>query len=482
MLLQQFQQRLKDHFHIHPHQHKLLLAVSGGIDSIVLTDLVYKSGFDFTIAHCNFQLRGDESERDENFVRSLEEKYGKPVLVQQFNTEQFAAENKLSIQEAARELRYGWFEEIINGQCLPAGQAGSMVNKNQDIIHDSPLTTHHSPLTTHHSPFTIHLATAHNASDNIETLLINFFRGTGMHGLTGIPEFDKERKIIRPLLFAKREAILAYAKENNLQWAEDSSNASDKYTRNFFRLQLLPEVKKVFPNTEDNLLHNLERFKEAVQLYDQSALLHKKKLVEPRGKELHIPVLKLQRTVPLNTILWEIIKDFSFTTSQLPEIKKLFDAGNGSYINSHTHRIIRNRSWLIIAPLQTTEAANILIDENDKSIVFENGTLLLDKISNIQYPISDSPGVALLDSTDIQFPLLLRRWKQGDYFYPLGMQKKKKLSRFFIDQKLSLTEKEKVWVLESDKKILWVIGYRIDDRVKLTEKTKSILHIELKVS
>jgi tRNA(Ile)-lysidine synthase len=478
MLLQQFQERLKDYFHIQPHQHKLLLAVSGGIDSIVLTDLVYKCDFDFAIAHCNFQLRGDESERDENFARSLETKYGKPVLVKKFDTETYAAENKLSIQEAARELRYTWFEEIVNGQW-------SIVNSNKVSIHDSRLPTHESSFTIHlpmaiGTPFTF-LATAHNANDNIETLLINFFRGTGMHGLTGIPEFDKERKIIRPLLFAKREAILAYAKENNLQWVEDSSNASDKYTRNFFRLQLLPEIKKVFANAEDNLLHNLERFSEAVQLYDQSIALHKKKLVEPWGNELHIPVLKLQKAVPLNSILWEIVKDFGFTTPQLPEIKKLFDAGNGSYINSHTHRIIKNRSWLIFAPLQTTEAANILIEEDDKSIVFENGMLKFDVNINSQNTIPASNNIAALDASAIRFPLLLRRWKQGDYFYPLGMQKKKKLSRFFIDQKLSLTEKEKVWVLESDKKILWVIGYRIDNRFKLTERTKRILHIELKV-
>lgn len=457
MLLQQFQQHFKDHFHLHAHQHKFLLAVSGGIDSVVLTDLVYKSGFDFIIAHCNFQLRGDESERDEAFVRSLETKYGKPVLVKQFETEQYAAENKLSIQEAARDLRYAWFEEIVNSQW-------SMVNRDASLIH--------------HSPLTIHLFTAHNANDNIETMLMHFFRGTGIHGLTGIPEQDKARKLIRPLLFAKREEIMAYAKENNLPWMEDSSNASDKYTRNFFRLQLIPAIKEAYPNIENNLLHNLDRFREAELLYKQSIDLHKQKQIEQKGNEWHIPVLKLKKAVPLNTVLWEIISKFGFTAVQLNEIKKLFDADNGSYVNSTTHRIIKNRGWLIIAPLQTENAANILIEVNDKTISFENGVLHFEIFQNAGFKLSSSNGVATLNADEIKFPLLLRKWKQGDYFYPLGMQKKKKLSKFFIDQKLSKTEKEKVWVIESDKKILWVIGYRIDDRFKITGGTKQVLQVE----
>jgi len=448
MLLERFQNELKDHFHLQSIQTKLLLAVSGGIDSIVLTDLVYKSGFDFTIAHCNFQLRAAESERDENFVRSLEKKYNKQVLVKKFTTEDYAAQNKLSIQEAARNLRYQWFEEMNNEQW-------SMVNGQSVIV------------------------TAHNANDNIETMLIHFFRGTGIHGLTGIPAFDKKRKIIRPLLFAKREDIFSYAEKNSLQWVEDSSNASDKYTRNFFRLQIIPAIKEVFSNAEDNLLNNLERFKETTILYDQSIELYKKKLIEQKGNEFHIPVLKLQKTIPLNTILWEIIKDFDFTAPQLPEIKKLLDAENGSYVSSTFHRIIKNRNWLIIAPLQTEAAQHILIEATDKKITFENGSLIIKKTENPNQKPETDRNTALLNIAEIKFPLLLRKWKQGDYFYPLGMQKKKKLSRFFIDQKLSLTEKEKVWVIESNKKIIWIVGQRIDDRFKLTDTTKNVLRLEL---
>ena len=309
---------------------------------------------------------------------------------------------------------------------------------------------------------------------------MHFFRGTGIHGLTGIPAQDKERKIIRPLLFAKREDILAYAKENNLKWVEDSSNASEKYTRNFFRLNVIHAIKEVFPNTEDNLINNLERFKETAQLYDETIALYKKKLIEQHGNEFHIPVLKLQKTNALNTFLWEIIKDFDFNATQVNEVKKLLDAGNGSFVNSSSHRIIKNRNWLIIAPLQTETAQHILLEQKDKKVAFQNAILTVQKLETGNRKPETGNSIALLNADEIKFPLLLRKWKQGDYFYPLGMKGKKKLSRFFIDQKLSLTEKEKVWVIESDKKILWVIGYRIDDRFKLSEKTKNILRLEFK--
>jgi tRNA(Ile)-lysidine synthase len=438
---------------------KLLLAVSGGVDSVVLTDLVHKTGFDFLIAHCNFQLRGEESGRDEVFVRSLQSKYEKDVLVKRFDTDQYAVKNKISIQEAARELRYNWFEEIINLKSEISRLTESVGQGNPKFI-----------------------VTAHHANDNIETLLFNFFRGTGISGLHGIPLHQE--KIIRPLLFAKREDILAYAKENGLEWVEDTSNISHKYTRNFFRLQIIPAIKKVFPNVEDNLLHNIERFKEVETLYQQAVQQHLKKIGEQKGKELHIPVLKLQKREPLNTIIWEIIKTYNFHAVQVDEIKKLFNAQNGSYIASNSHRIIKNRHWLIIAPLQTEEAQNILIEETDKKIKFENGELLFEKLQNTNYKPQTTNLIATLDAKEIKFPLLLRKLKQGDYFYPLGMQilpagrqGKKKLSKFFIDLKLSKTEKENVWVIEMNKKIIWVIGYRIDDRFKITSSTKEALRV-----
>jgi len=436
------------------------------VDSIVLTDLFYKAGYDFIIAHCNFQLRGEESNRDEAFVKSLENKYGKPVLVKHFDTGAFAQQHKLSIQEAARKLRYEWFESVK--------RETSNVNKEEKKLNAPGENT--SSFTIDDSRFPSHITTAHHANDNIETLLINFFRGTGISGLHGIPA--KQSDIIRPLLFAKRGEILAYAKENNLDWVEDSSNASDKYTRNFIRLQMLPAAKEIFANAEDNLLQNIERFKEAETLYTQAVELHKKKLLEQKGSEWHIPVLKLQKAEPLQTLVWEIIKPFGFTAAQTQEVIKLLQSGNGSYISSLTHRIIKNRAWLIIAPSKSREANHILIEEGEKKIIFEEGSLALNIVANNNSSISSDACIAMLDAANIQFPLLLRKWKTGDYFYPLGMQKKKKLNRFFIDQKLSATGKEKTWVLEMDKKIIWIIGLRIDNRFKITPSTKQILKIE----
>jgi len=456
MLLQAFQQNIHQHFPqlIAAHS-KLLLAVSGGIDSVVLTDLVNKSGLDFEIAHCNFQLRGEESERDEQFVRQLADSYQKNLFVQKFDTRKYAEEHKLSIQEAARELRYDWFRAIMNGEW-------SMGNNSEAAFSFS------------------YLLTAHHADDNIETLLMHFFRGTGMHGLTAIPLISKERKIIRPLLFATREQIARYANEHQLKWIEDSSNASEKYTRNYFRHTIIPSVAEVFPKVQQNLSDNIERFVEAELLYNQAIELHKKKLLEYKNNEVHIPILKLKKSIPLKTVLYELIKPYHFTAAQVDEVIKLFDAGNAGYINSATHRIIKNRGWLIIALNRTKESAFIIIEDGDKTIPFEEGKLHIEASTHLKTQANNA--IALLDASLIKFPLLLRKAKQGDYFYPLGMQKKKKISRFLIDQKLSQTEKEKVWVLESNKRIVWVIGYRIDDRFKITDNTKSVLKISFVVN
>ena len=457
-LVQQFIQYCKQELKLSINQTQLILAVSGGVDSVVLVDLCHKAGFQFVIAHCNFQLRGEESIRDENFVKSLGEKYNKEVLTKRFDTKIYAEENKISIQVAARELRYGWFEEVVSGQWL-------VVNNN--VAPYSQLTTHNSQL-----------ATAHHADDNIETLLLNFFRGTGISGLHGI--LPKQGKIIRPLLFAKREEIVAYAKEQNLIWVEDSSNSSDKYSRNFVRHQVVPLMKTIYPQVDDNLLGNIERFKEIELIYNASIEQTKSKLIEVKGNERHIPILKLKKQIPLKTIVFEIIKDFGFASTQTEEAIKLLDAANGSYMASASHRLIINRNWLIIAPLQSEEAINIIIEEGTKKIVFAEGTLLFETTSTNNSLTPTDANIAALDASEIKYPLLLRPYKQGDYFYPLGMLKKKKLSKFFIDQKLSKTQKERVWVLESDKRIVWVIGYRIDNRFRLKPSTSRQLVVSCK--
>ena len=463
-LLQQFIQYCKQELRLVPHQTQWVLAVSGGVDSVVLADLCHHAGFQFVIAHCNFQLRGDESIRDENFVRSLGERYNEEVLVKHFDTKAYAEANKSSIQVAARELRYGWFEEVISDELLVMSDK----HKQQSLVSkDLQLTTYNLQL---------FLATAHHADDNIETLLLNFFRGTGISGLHGI--LPKQGNIIRPLLFAKREEIVAYAKENNLSWVEDSSNASDKYSRNFVRHQVMPLMKTIYSQVEDNLLGNIERFKEIELIYSASIQQTKSKLIEVKGNESHIPILKLKRQTPLKTIVFEIIKDFGFAATQTEEAIKLLDAANGSFMVSASHRLIINRNWLIIAPLQPEEALNIIIEEGIKNIVYAGGTLSFETTPADNTHLPTDATIATLNADEIRYPLLLRPCKQGDYFYPLGMLKKKKLSKFFIDQKLSKTDKERVWVIESDKRIVWVIGLRIDNRFRIKPTSKKQLTIK----
>jgi tRNA(Ile)-lysidine synthase len=434
-LLQRFQQYISAH-HLFSPKDTLLLAVSGGIDSVVLCELCKQADYTFIIAHCNFKLRGAESERDAAFVQQLAQNYHVPLQIKEFDTAGYAGQHKLSIQEAARALRYEWFGEIAT--CV---------------------------------------LTAHHLDDNIETMLMHFFRGTGIHGLRGM--LPKQGQIVRPLLFARKQELKQFATENNLTWVEDSSNELDKYSRNYFRNQLIPLVQKIYPEAENNLAANLRRFADVEQLYDQAVAQHKKKLLEHKGKEVHIPVLKLKKAEPLYAVVYEIIKEFDFTPAQTEEVIKLLDSESGRYVQSATHRIIKNRRWLIIAPAQSEQAQTLVIDEDESKVVFENGELAFEQLTGKNVQLVNDAAIALIDKDMLHFPLLLRKWKKGDYFYPLGLNRKKKLARFFIDQKLSLTDKEKVWVLESNKKIVWVVGLRIDDRFKLTEATKQVLKIQL---
>jgi tRNA(Ile)-lysidine synthase len=452
-LLQRYQQFIKEK-NLFSEKDKLLLAVSGGVDSVVLCELCRQAGYDFIIAHCNFKLRGEESDRDEKFVRSLGEKYKVEVKVKRVDAQKYAEENRLSIQESARALRYEWFEELVNNE----------------------LTIFKTNETIHHSPNTIHLLTAHHKDDNIETVLMNFFRGTGLHGLTGIPASYGHIK--RPLLDFSKEELLQFAKENKLAFMEDSSNLSSKYTRNFFRNEILPAIKKVYPMVNDNLQDNISRFKEIENLYQLSVEQLKKKLVREKGSEWHIPVKQLL-AYKNKALIYEIISRFGFREKQIEEVLKLAASDSGQFIDSPgmNYRIIKHRHWFIISPAQSISAANIIIEQKDKSVGFEKGILQF-KLTNTGQLTSDNQ-LAYLDVKSITYPLLLRPWKTGDYFYPLGMTKKKKLSRFFIDQKLSKTEKENAWVLESNKRIIWVVGHRIDERFKITENTKDVLKITL---
>ena len=416
------------------------LACSGGLDSVVLAHLLIQTGVPFTILHCNFQLRGAESERDETFVRSLALALDVSCLVKHFNTRQEMILRKKGLQETARILRYDWFEEV-----LKSSEAG--LQKSW-------------------------LITAHHAGDQLETVVMNFFRGTGIAGLQGM-SFRRDH-ILRPLLFADRESIHDFATKSEIEWVEDSSNADVHYTRNLFRQVILPEIEKVFPNAANNVLQTAKHLKAVAGIYRNEMDKQIAKLVENRGDHFAIPINKLKQSAYPEALLFDICKQYGFGSAQLDAIQHLIEAPTGKFINSDTHRVLKNRDWLLINATNSDTPQIVIVDHPDSDFELNGRRFSVSVHENKQHP-DTSQNQAWLDFEKIAFPLVIRPFKTGDYFYPLGMRKKKKISRFLTDLKLSRHEKEKQWVVESDRKIIWVLGQRIDDRFKVTSKTKSVL-------
>lgn len=458
-LLTRFEQFIRDERLWRPGQ-QWLLAVSGGIDSVVLTHLCVQAGIPGPIAHANFQLRGAESERDEAFVRAIAERYNRPFLTARFDTEAHAAAHKVSIQVAARELRYKWFRGFL-GDPLSAGIAASVPDAPTGVTASAP-------------PRVSAIATAHHLDDNIETMLMNLVKGTGATGLRGM--LPHQEQIVRPLLFAAREEIEAYAAAEGLTHVEDSSNATDKYTRNFFRHRVIPLLEERYPQVRQNLAANLDRFRDLETLYRQAVSRHREDLLEPKGHgEWRIAVARLEKAEPLDTILFELLKPFGFTPAQAGEALALLHSSPGHFVASATHRVIRDRRFLIICSPLDPAVSQVVLAEGQASVSFPQGSISV----AVEPAAHQAPAAttALLDAAHVPFPLILRRWKAGDYFYPLGMPKKKKLARFLIDAKLSMADKEKVWVLEAAGRILWVVGHRIDDRCKVTEATTRVVRM-----
>jgi tRNA(Ile)-lysidine synthase len=417
----------------------LFLACSGGLDSVVLAHLLCEANINFTILHCNFQLRGEESKRDELFVKELATQLNVPLQVKQFDTNKEMEVRKKGVQETARNLRYEWFDEVVNSETSTTKKW---------------------------------LLTAHHADDQVETMMMQFFRGTGIAGLQGMKV--KFGNIVRPLLFAQRKQLEDYATQHQLSWVEDSSNASNHYTRNFIRHKVIPLIEEVVPELTSNLSMNGKRLEEIEMVYQQKIEEIKKRLIVVKEKSFAIPVNKLKNIQPLDTIMHEIFKSFGFAAHHIPELKKLFEAPTGKYISSDQFRVLKNRTWLLIEPIVEQEQTIRIVEQADSQLVLNNCVLKLQRVA-AGHDITNDSQHALLNMNKLKFPLVVRKWKAGDYFYPLGMKKKKKVSRFMTDIKLSLTEKEQQWVVESDKKIVWVLGRRIDERFKIEENTTSRL-------
>lgn len=421
-------------------QRAVLLAVSGGVDSMVMAELFLRSKLPFAVAHCNFQLRGEDADKDEVLVNEWCAKNEVPFHNVRFDTDAKVKEWKKGIQETARILRYEWLEQIRKENNYSA------------------------------------IATAHHANDNAETLLMNLFKGTGISGLHGIQEVNGH--IIRPLLFAERNDIKDYAQEQNVIYREDASNASDKYLRNAVRHKMIPLAEELFSGAVSNLNASIKRFAEAELLYRKAVNKELKKLVDKRGNDIYISILKLKRVEPLDTICYELFHPYGFTSAQVPHIIELMDSDSGSYIASDTHRVIYNRNFLIIAAIAEEETDIIPVTDIPTTVTTANGVFKF-SIKTIPSVIPDDENIAFIDHDKVEQPMLLRRWKTGDYFYPLGMgMKKKKLSKLFKDDKVPIHEKERIWVLESNKRIVWVAGMRMDERFKLKPTTKTVLQVK----
>lgn len=434
----------------HPTQ-PLLLAISGGLDSIVLSHLLHTLGHELVFAHCNFGLRGAESDADEAFVKEWALQLNCPVHTVRFDTEVYQKTHRLSMQTAARELRYEWLEKMRQTLSLP--------DRSRRY----------------------RLVTAHHLDDNIETMLLHFFRGTGISGMRGM--LPSTPAVARPLLFARRRELESYALACGLIWREDRSNTEDKYDRNFLRLRVLPLLEERFPAVRNNLASNLHRFRETEALSGLSMGPVIRRLVDTDASgNIRIPVEGLRATGFAESVLWEMIQGRGFTAAQVSEAVRLLDLPSGRWMASDTHRIVRHRNWLLIHPLDAVTTPVLLLEDQSGSLEFPLGTLEWECIDRPEGELPRGSDTVWLDLSEIRFPVILRRWGKGDYFYPLGMMKKKKVARFLIDEKTSLPDKERTWVLESDRRILWVLGKRIDGRFKVRPGKDQLLKIHLRRS
>jgi len=434
-MLQKFQSHIFQNFPFLSGK-KLLLATSGGLDSMVMVDLFRKLSFEIAIAHCNFQLRGVESFEDQNFVQNYAESNEIKLFVTQFDTEAFAKDYKLSTQVAARELRYNWFYELLETEEFD------------------------------------YVLTAHHADDNLETFLINLVRGTGLDGLTGIPA--QNENVIRPLLIFSRQEVEQYAKVNNIDWREDSSNASDKYLRNKIRHNLVPILKEL--NTD--FLSSFHKTQVYLQEYktmgEDASIMVYQQVAKEIGEDIHFDLNKLQQLPNYKSYLYQWLREFGF--SAWDDIYDLVESQSGKQVFSNEFRLLKNRGFLILSPINIEDKKEEYYIFKDQKEIDSPLNLSFSKVADIGI---GSNRAIFVDEDKLHFPLVLRRWKEGDSFQPFGMEgKSKKVSKIFKDEKLSLIDKENTWLLCSDDKIIWIIGIRQDERFKIEKTTKNRIQIQ----
>lgn len=429
---------IKENELVQPGQ-KIIAAVSGGIDSAVLCELLHQLKYEFVVAHCHFGLRAEDADTDELFVKKLAKKYNVEFYAEHFSTKAFAEEHKISIQMAARQLRYQWFETLRQ-------------KLNFDVI-----------------------ATAHHQNDTLETILLNLTRGTGLAGLHGI--LPKNGTVIRPLLCLAKDDMYEFVTENRLIWREDTSNETTKYQRNLIRHEVVPVLKQLNPNLEETIAQTTERIRGAELIMEQYLSGLKTRALRETPEAVFISIAELQTSLALPVVLSELLKPYNFNYETVKQLAENLESQSGKSYASPTHQLVKDRDELVITPLNLSAFGSLEISETDQTLDAGRFRLTLKRLPAAGYKIIKSKNVVALDAVLLSFPLKVRAWKEGDWFIPLGMKGKKKLSDFLIDQKIPLNLKPNIMVLTSGQSIVWVIGQRPDNRFKITEKTEEVLEI-----
>lgn len=421
---------------------RLLVGLSGGADSVALVHLLVECGYDCVAAHCNFHLRGEESDRDERFVAELAGRLGIPLVKVDFDTEGYAELHKVSIEMAARELRYAWFEKI-------------RVAQRCDYV-----------------------AVAHHADDLVETFLINLSRGAGIHGLSGIK--PKNGKIVRPLLSVSRSDVMDYLSKQGLKHVEDSTNAENVYVRNKFRNEIIPKLEEINPSFKKSVLQTAENLAEAERFIEDAVIDVKRDVMKRADGLLKISMYGLAKHENARFVLYEILSEFGFSAAVVDDVIKSFGAISGKQFFSQKYRLVRDRDCLIIVEKSDENTdAEFLIEENAE-LLSVPVRMELRRFSADNFEVKRDKRFCFADADKLKFPLVLRKWREGDYFVPFGMKNRKKVSDFFIDRKMSLLEKEAVWLLVSEGNIVWIVGERADDRFKVDAETKNVIELQIK--
>lgn len=445
-MIKQFKQYITKNKLITPND-KILLTISGGADSIAMLNLFLQTKYKIAVAHCNFMLRGQNSNEDQTFVQEICSKTNTKFHTKKCNAKKYATENKISIEMAAREIRYKWFKEL------------SEKYKYTKI------------------------ATAHHKNDSAETIILNLTHKTGIKGLTGIPL--KNNKIIRPILFATKNQIEKYCKKNNIKYRTDTTNFNSKFQRNKIRNQIIPKLIEINPATIENIIQSAKNLNQYQQLFEHNFEKFKQKCTKNKTFTTEIDKNKIQNFIPTELFLFKFIQKYGFNASQTQNIIQTIK-NSGKQFFSEKYKLIIDREKIIISKKQTPQKQTLYyIHKNDKNIqINENQpdeiSISIHENTIQKTKITKNKNIAYIDQNKITFPLKIRKWKNADHFFPIGLKYKKKLSNFFTDNKINIIEKENIWLLcNNNNEIIWIIGHRPDNRYKITKETKNTIIIKL---